>query len=680
MVGSALVWYFSDLFQTTDTAATEVTTDTSHRVFRPFPPATTAMQFSNWCNLQLSSLTKRKSQLEATDPTVTNSDVAFLDDFDQLLIEMRNLGGVSGLYENVHPAADLRAAADICSKKLNELVVSISLSRAVYDQLQTIDQGPLDHLAQRHLERLLRDYRRSGVALDAELRDRVRNLQTEIHALGQSFTTNINQSRKFVEIKDHSELKGLPEDYLAAHPADQRGIITISTDYPDILPVLQYADSDQLRFRLYHQFLNRATPENHRVLESLLDKRWQLARLLGFDNYADYEMESKMIGSAARAHDFIDRVDQLARQRSDREYQLLLNRLKQQQPAATEVGNWQKSWLKTRIQNEQYGLNPLEVRRYFPYSRVRDGIFQLVRDMFGIELRPWQTQTWDDEVEAYQIYEGKQLLGYIYLDMHPRPGKYSHAAHFGLQSGIRDKQLPAAVLVCNFPRATDPAGGLMEHGQVETFLHEFGHLLHSLFAGNQPWSSLSGIATEDDFVEVPSQMLEEWVWDYPTLKTFAVNEQGQSIPRQLVDRMNAARHFGHGVWIRNQLFYASLALDFYRTAPDQLDLNGITKSRQQHYSPFAYIEDTAFYNSFGHLYGYGASYYTYMWSLVIAADLFSEFKANGLHDTATARRFRDLVLTPGGSKDASQLVADFLGRPYNFKAFENQLNSTDNTE
>lgn len=213
----------------------------------------------------------------------------------------------------------------------------------------------------------------------------------------------------------------------------------------------------------------------------------------------------------------------------------------------------------------------------------------------------------------------------------------------------------------------------MEHSQVETFLHEFGHLLHGLFGGDHKWLAQSGIRTEWDFVEAPSQMLEEWVWDADTLKTFAVNAKGETIPDALIEKMRTGRGYGKGLFTRHQMYYAAISLNFYNQNPEGFDPTTALKELKPQYSNFAYVDDTHFYTSFGHLYGYSSIYYTYMWSLVIASDLFSEFEKNGLRDTETANKYRQLILGPGGSKDAAELVRDFLGRDYNFDAFAETL-------
>jgi thimet oligopeptidase len=282
---------------------------------------------------------------------------------------------------------------------------------------------------------------------------------------------------------------------------------------------------------------------------------------------------------------------------------------------------------------------------------------------------------WHEDVTAYDVVRGGSggtggpaaatPLGRIYLDLHPRTGKYSHAAQFDLVAGVRGVQLPEGVLVCNFPR------GLMEHDQVVTLFHEFGHLVHHVLGGDQEWVRFSGVATEWDFVEAPSQMLEEWAWDHAVLATFATDESGTAVPADLVARMRTADEFGKGYLARTQMYYAALSYEVHRQVPD--DITALARELQHRHDLFEPLPDSHFHASFGHLSGYGSGYYTYMWSLVIAKDLFSVFDPEDLFDATVAGRYRDRVLAAGGSGDAADLVADFLGRPYGVEAFERWL-------
>jgi thimet oligopeptidase len=246
---------------------------------------------------------------------------------------------------------------------------------------------------------------------------------------------------------------------------------------------------------------------------------------------------------------------------------------------------------------------------------------------------------------------------------------------FPYRSGVKDVQVPEGALVCNLPNPKKSDGpALMEHDDVVTMFHEFGHLMHHVLGGQSRWVAQSGVATEWDFVEAPSQMFEEWAWNHDTLKTFAKHEKtGEEIPRALVDRMRRANKFGLGTQTAQQMFYAAISLRFHQADPEALNMLDEVKKLQAKYTPFRYVDGTHFHASFGHLNGYSAMYYTYMWSLVIAKDLLTPFEKHGLMNTEWTHKYRDVILGQGGKKDARELVKEFLGRDYDFKAFEKYL-------
>jgi thimet oligopeptidase len=276
--------------------------------------------------------------------------------------------------------------------------------------------------------------------------------------------------------------------------------------------------------------------------------------------------------------------------------------------------------------------------------------------------------TWHEDVASYDVTLGGVQLGRIHLDLHPRPNKYGHAAQFTLAGGVLDHQLPEGVLVCNFSR------GLMEHSEVVVLFHEFGHLVHHVLGGHQRWARLSGVATEWDFVEAPSQLLEEWAWDADVLQTFASSDDGP-IPVELVGRMRDADDFAKGFLTRTQMFYAALSYRLHQDVPaDSEALSELARTLQATYSMITPL-DTHMYAGFGHLDGYSSGYYTYMWSLVIAKDLFSSFDRHDMFEPRTALRYRDRVLAQGGRKDAADLVEDFLGRPFGFESFADWLSA-----
>jgi thimet oligopeptidase len=314
------------------------------------------------------------------------------------------------------------------------------------------------------------------------------------------------------------------------------------------------------------------------------------------------------------------------------------------------------------VRREDFAVDAQEVRRYFSFGNVRQGMLDVTGALFGIEYRPVpDAPVWHPDVAGYDVVVDGAPRGRIYLDLHPREGKYKHAAQFDLAPGVTGRQLPEGVLVCNLPR------GLMEHDDVVTLFHEFGHLVHHVLAGDQRFARFSGVATEWDFVEAPSQMLEEWAWDPDVLASFAVDEAGQPIPAELVERMRAANEFGKGYQMRTQMFYAATSYLLHHDRP--ADVTAAVREIQERYDLFDPIPDTHFAASFGHLSGYTSAYYTYSWSLVIAKDLFSAFDRGNLLEPSVARRYRDEILARGGSADAADLVAAFLGRSYSFDAY-----------
>ena len=577
----------------------------------------------------------------------------------------------AGLLANVHPEEAVRDQAETAEQEARRLLTDLSLDRELFDVLAAVDSEGLDDQARRILDKALLDFRRSGVDRDDATRDLIKELSERQTDVEQRFSRNIREAVGRLTV-DPKRLAGLPDDFREARQPDGAGLVDLTTEYPDYVPVMTFATDRDLRAEMLHAYLNRAWPGNDEVLRELLEIRRERARLLGYDGWPSYDAEVKMIptsGSAAAIPEFVDRITALAQDRAQRDVATLLARVRQERPEATLVDGVDKMFYAEVVRRELFDVDAQQVRRYFDFAKVRQGMLDITGRLFGVIYVPVEDQpAWHDEVATYDVLDGDGIrLGRIHLDLHPRPGKYSHAAHFDLVSGVVGRQLPEGVLVCNFPR------GLMEHDQVVTIFHEFGHLLHHVLGGHQRWLRFSGVATEWDFVEAPSQMLEEWAWDHAVLAGFATDADGEPIPEALVQRMRTADEFGKGCYARTQMFYAAVSYAFHQDVPD--DLTATMRDLQQRYDVFGHVPDTHFHASFGHLGGYSSAYYTYMWSLVIAKDLFSAFDRDDLFAPDVARRYRDRVLAPGGSRDAADLVADFLGRPYSFDAFEAWLRS-----
>jgi thimet oligopeptidase len=600
-----------------------------------------------------------------------------LEPYNTLAIHLGNAGLKAALLSEVHPDPAFRATAEQCVRDVSSAQTEISQNPALYAALSGLDISGADEVTRRMVAHTLRDFRRTGVDKDVATRNRLRDLSDAMTATGLEFDKNIREDVRTVKL-DPAQLEGLPDDYVKAHPPGPDGKVTITTDSPDFIPFRAYAEDAAARKSLYLASLNRGHPRNDEVLRQLLAQRKEFATTLGYQDWADYDTEPRMIRSGRAARDFIEKITRAADRRAHHDYAELLACKRKDDPEAERIEDWEKWFYADKVKRERYAFDSQAVRPYFEFTQTRDGLLAITARMYGIEYRPVpDAPRWDASVDVYDVVDAAGKLGRIYLDLHPRDGKYKHAAEFPITSGIGGVQLPEGALICNFP---DPKNGeaLMSHEEVVTMFHEFGHLMHNIFGGKQRWALFSGVATEWDFVEAPSQMFEEWAWDPAVLATFAKHKDTkQPIPAELVKRMRRAHEFGKGSDARQQMFYAALSLGLHQERdPANIDFPSYTKDVQARYGVFPFVEGTHFCDNFGHLNGYGASYYTYMWSLVIAKDLLTAFKTSGLMDPATDQRYRDRVLGPGGSKDAAMLVRDFLGRDYDFTAYEAWLNET----
>jgi thimet oligopeptidase len=601
--------------------------------------------------------------------------IASLEQYDSAIALLTDAASRASLARNVHPDESMRKAASECESDVDKASTELSLDRAMFAATSKLDVANADGATRFYVQRLLRDFRRAGVDLEDAKRARIKALREELVTLGQQFGKNVAEDVRTIEVNP-ADLDGLPDDYRSAHPAGSNGKVVLTTNNTDYQPFMTYAKSSMAREAFWKVYRLRGHPKNLPVLERMLEARRELAGLLGFDTWADYITGDKMIGTRQNAAQFIERISSAAGRRAASDYAQILARKRRDVPNAAAVDAWDSAYLQEKVKAEEYNFDSQSVRPYFEYTRVKQGVMDLTSKLFGISYRPVRDPVvWHPDVEVFDVLEGERVLGRIYLDMYPRENKYKHYAQFTLTNGKAGVTLPEGVLVCNFPKpGADPA--LMEHTDVETLFHEFGHLLHHVLGGHTRWAGISGVATEWDFVEAPSQMLEEWVWAPASLQTFARHlKTDEPIPADLVQRMKAADEFGKGLFVRQQMFYAATSLELHSRDPKGLDTTRVVAELQEKYTPFKYVNGTYFQESFTHLDGYSAIYYTYMWSLVIAKDMFTVFSRDGLLNPAAATRYRKMVLEPGGSKSAAELVEEFLGRPYNFSAYEAWLNA-----
>lgn len=610
------------------------------------------------------------ARARATVATLTDGTDRTADEvialWNQCDVAVANASTHAELFAAVHPEERVRERAEVATQEVAAFLTERGQDRALYEVVAAVDTTGLDAQATRLVEKVLRDFQRSGVDRDDATRARLTEIAERMVVVGQEFSRTIREDVRSIRVTAE-QLAGLPQDWIEAHPADEDGLVTVTTDYPDLIPYLSFAEDRGCRIALATANGQRGWPANDAVLAELLQLRHEQAVLLGHDGWPDFDAEVKMIGTGAAIGEFIDRVADLASASAERDLATLLARAQADDPAITAITSGDTAHYTELIRREQFDVDAQQVRTYFDFTRVRDGLLTVTGRLFDVSYEQVDAPAWHPDVTSYDVVRDGVRLGRIHLDLHPRDGKYKHAAQFDLVTGVSGTQLPEGALVCNFSRQ------LMEHSNVVTLFHEFGHLVHHVLGGDQQFARFSGVATEWDFVEAPSQLLEEWAWDADILRSFAQNAAGEAIPADLVARMRQGKDVAAALSVRTQMYYAAISYWLHRDRPTDQDA-AVTALRER-YSLVEALPDTHFHTAFGHLEGYSSGYYTYMWSQVISRDLFSAFDPEDLFNTEVAGRYRDRVLAPGGSADAADLVADFLGRPYSFDAFATWLNS-----
>jgi|SRR5579871_739159 len=591
--------------------------------------------------------------------------------FDEATRQVNSAAYFAMLMEQVHPDAAFRDHATRMLTKAAAVQTAINLNHEVYSALASLDLSQADSTTRYYVKRQLLEFRLAGVDKDDATRARLKKLNDQAVEEVSMLDRNIADGKQNVEA-DPGELDGLPQDFIDRHKPGANGKVTLTTDYPDAFPVLTFAKSDALRRRMSLAFNTRAYPKNKEVLTSLMKTRYEIATLLGYPSWADYNAADKMIEKGQNVAKFIQDISDAAKPLAQREFEMLLAEKQKTQPEAKELWDYENRYYSEAVRRSKYEFDSQSVRPYFPFAQVKQGILDTAADLFHVSFQQEaNVPSWDPAVETWIVVDHDKPIGRFYLDMHPRPGKYSHAEMAPILDGVKGKQLPEAILVCNFPAPSASDPGLMTYDDVETFFHEFGHLMHHILGGQQPWAGITGISMESDFVEAPSQMLEEWLRSPQVLAKFAKHyKTGEPIPAEMVERMNRAAAFGRGNWVTRQLSFTAVSYDIYKDKPENVDLDKVMFDDSRNYTPFVPLPGTHAWASFGHLGGYSSAYYTYLWDKVIAEDFFVQFDRTNLLAGDAPLRYRKLVLEPGGSMSANDLVKNFLGRPHNMVALQ----------
>lgn len=587
--------------------------------------------------------------------------------FDRLHFALSEAADIASLFSMVHPDGLLREEARSIEPKVDAFVSNLLMDDSVYRVLKRAESS-LKHLTndqQKMIRDTLRDYRRNGLELASREREQLKKLNEELTILGQTFEKNIAETKASIQISPE-QLAGLPEQYIASHQPNEEGIVTITCDPPDLIPFMRYADDRQAALELFIKNENKAAVLNLPILDKLIALRKKKAVLLGYATWADYVLEERMAKTPKTVLSFLDTLHKGLQPIRDQEVDLLRKAAGQ-----NEINEVDAPYFGEKVRSNEYGLDSKLLSEYFEVESVERGILDITSSLYGVTFRKANAPDWHEDVRAYDILDPNNLpIARFYLDLYPRDNKYKHAAMFTLRPTMKKddgmRVMPILALVCNFPKPGEQPA-LLEHSQVTTFFHEFGHCLH-LALSKTDLATFSGTNTTRDFVEAPSQLFEEWAWDRDVLNRFARHyETGDVIPQDLFTAMQRARHFGQAIGTDRQILYANLDLAYHMN--ERVDTDAVLEDLSRIYSPFTRVPDTHFQSHFGHLVGYDASYYGYQWALSISKDLFTRFQASGIMNPDTAQAYLKAILERGGSDDEEQLVEAFLGRPSSPEAY-----------
>ncbi len=622
----------------------------------------------------------RIGKLTPTEANFTNTILAL----DDMAYQMGQAANRLGLIEQTSTNAAVRDAATDAQKALSDWAVGIDYRDDVYQVLKTWSATApvLTGEDQKLFAETMRDYRRAGLELPKDQRDAVEQLRKELSAKETDFENNVTKAQQSLKFTK-AELAGVPDDFLA-----QKGIQTGPDEYTvkanitfHYLMIEDNAKREETRKRMVVAQCNLAREDNIPLLEKILVLRDEIAHRLGYATYADYATETRMVKNGGTAIKFLEDLKTGLQPKYAAELEEFRQlKIKETGDASTTIHVWDWRYFANMLRKTKYNVDAEQLRVYFPYQRVLDGMFAIYQRIFGLKFtRLDPPYKWVGDLQMYAVSDAKtgEPLGIFYLDMFPREGKYNHFAQFGIIEGKRlangTYQRPVCALICNFPPPQPDKPSLLSHDEVTTIFHEFGHAMHTILTRAQ-YSRFSGTSVPRDFVEAPSQMLENWVWDKTVLDSFAADyrDPSKKIPPAILDQLKASRLATEATYYRRQLSFALMDLTLHTqihatNADETLPLSNLVLSDVS--LPVA--PDTAFVAYFGHIIGYGAGYYGYAWADAIAADMATVFEQSpdGFFDRTAGMRMRQEIYEVGDSRDINVSIEKFLGRPRSINPF-----------
>lgn len=580
----------------------------------------------------------------------------------------------------------LRKCYEACLPKLSAYDATIGHNKALYQAIGSIDLTPLDSAQQKVIKDSLQDFELSGVALSPEKQHRFEAIETRLAELDNQFDNNVlDAGQAFsLHITDKKQLEGLPPHAMqtAAELAKEKKIEgwLLNLEFPCYQAVVTYANDRALREKFYHAYVTRASDkgphagqfDNSKIIDELLALRHEEAQLLGYDNYAELSVATKMAESTQQVVGFLTNLVSRARQQAIREYDAL-KAFALEQYKIENVQPWDVAYLSEKMCKADFDISQEELRPYFPEDTVMNGLFTIVNRLYGVRLEVMKdVDTWHPDVRCYKVVdEHNQIRGYVYVDLYARQNKQGGAWMDSMQSRRRladgSLQLPIATLTCNFAKPGANKMAVLSHDEVLTLFHEFGHCLHHLLT-RVDYLGVSGInGVEWDAVELPSQFFENWCWEKTALQLLTRHvDTNQPLPESLFNKLLAAKNFQSAMAMMRQLEFSlfdfRIHQEYTGTQPDWVAATLANVRQETTVLPIA--DYNRFQHSFSHIFagGYAAGYYSYKWAEVLSSDAYSRFQEEGVFNEETGRNFLRDILEVGGSKKAKDAFFAFRGR------------------
>ncbi|MCK4935206.1 MAG: Zn-dependent oligopeptidase [Elusimicrobiales bacterium] len=587
-------------------------------------------------------------------------------------------------YISDNPA--IRDASQNLELKISQYFVDVFTREDIFNALNEFasKEVKLSETNQRLLDKILLDFKKNGLGLAQDKRDEVKKLLKELVEIELKFSVNLRDVKDTIEVSQE-ELKGLPEDYIVRLKKTPESKYIITMDYPDYVPFMENAESDDARRRLSLKFNNRCAKENVKLMEDAISIRRRIAKNIGYPTFADYVLSDRMAKDSDTVFDFLNRTMDKLKEKGIKELEERVA-LKKERDSSSDgtMMSWQTSFYNNLLKKKKYSIDHEKIKEYFPLETVVKGMFEVFGKVLGAEFKEADLETWHKDVRSYEVKDKDGVIAHFYFDLFPREGKYKHAACFGIKQGreLEDGsyQKPAAAIVANFPKPGGDLPSLMKFDDLVTMFHEFGHVTHNIFT-KAKYGKFSGTSVSRDFVEVPSQILENWAYSKEVLKVVSGHYKNPSekLPDETIEKLIAAKNMDSGLANLRQLFFSILDMK-YHTLEGEVDTTDLYRKLMKEISLISMMDGSHPQASFGHLMGgYEAGYYGYLWAKVITMDLFSVFEKDGIMNTETGARYKKLILEPGRTYDELGQVKKFLGRDSNEDAFLKSIGAASET-